>query len=676
MQLRTNPFKTLGAKLFYMMSALTLLTVAGLTWMTSSTFRDFLTKQTQESTLLQAESAASEVSGVIDNWTGQLAVALPTLRGIEKQSPAIAAFVQSNADFVGLQMFLANSADGKDIEDLGSAFTRNTSDPRFEDRVPAKVAESILSRTRSWLTSRASKSSPRLLLQNLAPVTKLPLTNLAVRFEVSGSQQHIWAVLTVWQTKILAALPKSRYIEGFIIDRGGRVFSSPVLTDMLDGTGLTSPLTRAAQAGRSPAGFQDEFTGRGGKSWVGAFARISKHDGISVIIQRDAEQANLVIKQNLFNSLLVSIFFMLIAVMVALVGASGITKSLREVSTATTRIAAGDFTYRITPRSNDEVAALGQSVNAMSERILDLLRSQVDKARFEKELETAKTVQSTLFPKQDITTKSLKVSGHYQPASECGGDLWGHFPVRDNVELVFIADAMGHGAPAALITAMAYSTCMTLADVLKDTPHLTDGPSKILERLNRIIHDAVRGQISMTFFIAVIDFKSGEMTCANAGHNFPIIVPANENDTRGGKPTKSIQKISKLNPITLSIKGTPLGMDPASKYVEKKFKIEPGDKIFMFTDGLIECSAPDGSVWGRKTLIEELLKLAPTANAMELKDRILDSAFRFFAGRPIADDVTVVVAEIDAQWTPGIKESPNVEGGMGRKFKVNLPSTG
>jgi len=657
------------------MSFLTLAAVAGIAWQSTSTFREHLTKEIEEATLQQAEASAADVSNTIDNWIAQIAVTLPTLRTVGNQSNdnSLQNFVQSNGEFVALQLFVIEGSDPKTLAAAGSALTTNMQDSRFEDRDAKGVLQQIPARTRSWLASRVGSTQSRTMLQNLSPATKLPMASLAIRFDVAGSKQSLWAVLTVWQTRLLNALPKSRFVESTVIDRSGRVFSSPVLREMLESGRLgDSPLVKSALAGRSPSGFENEFTGRGGKSWLGAYVRIPKHDGISLIVQRDAEQAYLVIRRNILESVLWACLFVLAAIATAFLGSSTITRSLREVTTATKRIASGDFSFRISPKSRDEVAVLSHSVNAMSSRITELLRSQVDKARFEKELETARTVQSTLFPKQDVVSGALTVSGHYQPASECGGDLWGHFRVREGVELVFIADAMGHGAPAALITAMAYSTCMTMADVLRDTPMASDSPSRLLERLNRIIFEAVRGQISMTFFVAVIDFRTGEMTCANAGHNFPVLIPKNESDTRGGKATKAIQKISKLRPLTLAVTGMPLGMGLNETYKEKKFRIEPGDKLILFTDGLIECTDSKGTAWGHSTMMQEILQFAPTCTPVELRDRILDRAFTFFSGHPIADDVTVVAAEIDPNWKPSERTSDGTPSDK-KQFKVSLP---
>jgi serine phosphatase RsbU (regulator of sigma subunit) len=482
-------------------------------------------------------------------------------------------------------------------------------------------------------------------IDSIAKSTDLPLMMMAARFDVSDSKAVIWAVLTTWQSNIIKAMPSSPDMQIVLVDSKGKTVSSQILPDMLKRKHFEGdPLIKAALKGASPSGFQDEYKVQG-KRRLGAFFRLPQYD-VAVLVQKDAERAYIAMRRNLLSTLLWASLFILFSVMFAYVGARGITKSLREVTYATSRIASGDFEYRIQPHTRDEVAQLGLAVNAMSTKIVELLSTQVEKARFEKELETAKMVQQTFFPKVDIKTSNLTAYGFYTPASECGGDLWGHFPIDDGIDFLFIADAMGHGAPAALVTAMAYSTTMTIADIVKDRSGHEDSPAKILDRLNRIIYEAVRGQISMTFFASVIDTRTGTLTYANAGHNFPLLVPADRSDDRLGRKGK---KKDDALPLSLKLMGTPLGMDPKSVYKEQSIALRPGDKLFYFTDGLIECTSPDGRVWGRKYLVESIAD-AWDRSGEDMKDEIIGKAFQFFGSKPLADDVTVVVAELGKSW--------------------------
>jgi serine phosphatase RsbU (regulator of sigma subunit) len=333
--------------------------------------------------------------------------------------------------------------------------------------------------------------------------------------------------------------------------------------------------------------------------------------------------------------------------MVSYLSAGSITKNLRELVAATKRIASGDFGVRLQPASRDEVAALGHSVNNMASRIQTLMSTEVEKARFEKELETARMVQSTFFPKTDVSKTNLSVTGSYQPATECGGDLWGHYTVRENVELIFIADAMGHGAPAALVTAIAYAVCQSVSTMLQEKAPIDPSPAILLKRLNKIIYDAVAGKISMTFFAAIFDFNTGKITFANAGHNFPFILSPDKSDPRLGRSAKNMGHPT--GAITLTLQGNPLGVEPDSEFKEKSIDLKAGDKLVFFTDGLIENSPKGHEPLGRKLLIETACQLG-LENIDIVRQQIQEKGASIFGTQNLSDDVTIVVAEINKTW--------------------------
>jgi hypothetical protein len=126
-----------------------------------------------------------------------------------------------------------------------------------------------------------------------------------------------------------------------------------------------------------------------------------------------------------------------------------------------------------------------------------------------------------------------------------------------------------------------------------------------------------------------------------------------------GKVSKALLKAGGVQPISLKVMGTPLGIDPASVFKEQVFELKPGDKLFYFTDGLIECLSPKGEQWGRKHLLNEVGQ-GGAMNPQQLCDDIVKKAFAFFGGVPLADDITVVVAEIGKSWQKSARTAPAV----------------
>ncbi len=659
--LKIAGLKSLGAKLFYLMTVMVLITVAGNSWQFFRTYKTDLLEQLQDSLQSQAERAKDQIETLIETWRAQVSVALPTLRTQghddgKSGNLALQRFVNSNVDFVAIHLISAASATSTDFNLVGEAFTSRINDKNFEDREARLVNDQLRTVIPEWLKTQAPSLKGKVAVESLAKQVKLPLVTTAIRFDIANSSEVLWAVLTAWQTGINKALSKSAFLKSSLIDRGGRIFASLDPAEVIKRPTLASKqLLKSAIASNKPSGFEQIYRDNKNKEKVGAYAKLQKYPLI-LVIEQDANAATQTVRRTLISTSLWASLFVLLAIMLSFLGSSQITKGLRAVTDATTKIAAGDFKHKVATGSQDEVGALASAVNHMSFQIENLLKSQVAQAQVEKDLETAKTVQNTFFPDGDIRQNHIKATGFYKPATQCGGDLWGHFPIEDGIDFIFIADAMGHGVAAALVTAMAYSITMSIADIVKHDPSFRDSPGIVLERLNRVIYEAVEGKISMTFFASVIDTRRGIMTYANAGHNFPVICPVSATDSRLGKPSKSQNMGGLIQPISLKLMGTPLGMDSTSQYKERTIELAPGDKIFYFTDGLIECTSPSGEMMGRKQM---LIDVATFANLPpeEMKNSIIDKAFAFYAGTPQADDITLVVAEISKDWSPNITTS-------------------
>src|SRR5690606_22171795 len=131
-------------------------------------------------------------------------------------------------------------------------------------------------------------------------------------------------------------------------------------------------------------------------------------------------------------------------------------------------------------------------------------------------------------------------------------------------------------------------------------------PGKALEILNKAIHETAKSRILMTFFLAAIDQKTGEMIYANASHESPYIVRARKD----GKP------ISKkdLEPL-VEANGPRLGDKRSSVYKESKTQLLKGDTIVFYTDGIIDVKNPAGKVWGERGFIKSICDSANNAQA-------------------------------------------------------------
>jgi len=272
----------------------------------------------------------------------------------------------------------------------------------------------------------------------------------------------------------------------------------------------------------------------------------------------------------------------------------------------------------------------------MAREITKLLTQMIEKARMEKELETAQMVQEHFFPKDHITRGPITMSSYFKPASECGGDWWGHIDYKDTHQIICVGDATGHGVPAALVTAVAYSMCTTFEGILKEADFREGiSPKRMIENFNKMYCECFRGDIFMTFFILIVELKTGKTVFANAGHNFPHVMRA-PSDPEG-----------KMEMKTLVARGEPLGSNLDAEFEEAEFELQNGDKIVLYTDGIFECTSDGEKQWGKRKF-QKSLKTHAFLKVDEMKNNVVKDAFDFFGEQPIDDDVTFIVVDWNA----------------------------
>jgi hypothetical protein len=145
---------------------------------------------------------------------------------------------------------------------------------------------------------------------------------------------------------------------------------------------------------------------------------------------------------------------------------------------------------------------------------------------------------------------------------------------------------------------------------------------------------------------------------ANAGHNFPFILTGDKDDLRLSKQAKKSAKNAQTLPITLTLQGTPLGVERGIDFKEKSIDIKAGDKIFFFTDGLIENYANGKPPLGRKALIDSACMIGHL-DTNQIKMKTLEMAKNTFGTQNLQDDVTIVVAEVSKSWVKTPRQEPS-----------------
>ena len=257
-----------------------------------------------------------------------------------------------------------------------------------------------------------------------------------------------------------------------------------------------------------------------------------------------------------------------------------------------------------------ELVNFARTFRKMAEQII-LRRTQHD------EMASAASIQRAMLPPplpQGSCAGRVALHAVMRPAREIGGDFYDFFQIGDNRLGIVIGDVSGKGVPASLFMAI---TRTVIRLVARQDDDLAIG----IGRANALLSAENDSAMFVTLIYGVLDFTSGVLTYCNCGHNPPLVI-------RGDGAREK-----------LTLTGLPLGVMPDAEYATRATVLAPGDRLFLYTDGVTEASTADGAEFGEGRLeaaIDEL-RHAPTRNMVEDVVQHVDA---FASGAPQADDIT------------------------------------
>jgi sigma-B regulation protein RsbU (phosphoserine phosphatase) len=236
-----------------------------------------------------------------------------------------------------------------------------------------------------------------------------------------------------------------------------------------------------------------------------------------------------------------------------------------------------------------------------------------------KELGQAAEIQRGLLPTQAPETKGFEIAGQNQPCRTVGGDYFDYIPYPDGRVAMIVADVAGKGMPASLLM----SSLQARVQVVFEEP---DDLAAKVTKLNRIVKSNCPGNRFITFFICVLDPATGEVAYCNAGHNPPLLV--RRDGTMESLPSG----------------GLILGILPMATYTEGQCRLDPGDTVVLFSDGVTEAAPPSGDGDFGEERLADVIRQNTSEPVTNVVQAVFDEVVRFTAGAPAADDITVVVA--------------------------------
>lgn len=315
------------------------------------------------------------------------------------------------------------------------------------------------------------------------------------------------------------------------------------------------------------------------------------------------------------------------AVMLAVVLAIGVwvVRPVGRLAAAVGRLSVTNLDARVEGiRARDEIGRLADAYNAMLDRLRHhvraLTRETAARQAVEAELRVARDIQLSLLPREFPSGDGFRVHGVSAPARYVGGDFFDVFLAEPGLLTLVVADVSGKGIPAAMFMAVARTMIRDLASAGERSP------AAILGRANELLLRSNSESMFVTLFMAQYQTGCGRLRYANAGHPRPIVT-----DVAG--------KTLSFGEVT----GTVVGALEGESYQEREGVLTPGQRIVIYTDGVLEARAPGGEFYGEQRF-HAWLRGQGGASVRELCEAGVREVDAFQpSGR--ADDITMLALE-------------------------------
>ena len=286
-----------------------------------------------------------------------------------------------------------------------------------------------------------------------------------------------------------------------------------------------------------------------------------------------------------------------------------------------------------TIKNTDEIGQLADAIDRMELQVHDyvshLTRVTAEKERISTELSLAARIQMDMIPSVFPAfpeRKDFDIYASVEPAREIGGDFYNFFLIDETHLCAIIADVSGKGVPAALFM-------MASTIVLVDNARMGKSPAEILKSANEAICATNREEMFVTVWLGILDLETGKLTTANAGHEYPYLK----------QPGGAYKMVS--DPHSFVVGGL-----EGIVYRNYEIMMEPGARLFVYTDGVVEATDKDEVLFGTERLLNALNK-EPDAEPEKLLANVKESVDRFVADAEQFDDMTMLCLEYNGPAT-------------------------
>ncbi|MEZ5416404.1 MAG: PP2C family protein-serine/threonine phosphatase [Vicinamibacterales bacterium] len=295
----------------------------------------------------------------------------------------------------------------------------------------------------------------------------------------------------------------------------------------------------------------------------------------------------------------------------------GVLKLFRGLTVFGVPIVIPPFFFRIGVPTFDFQPGTNWLIAAFALMNLIVLLEVFDRLSLKRDLEVAREIQLAMLPDGTWAAPGVEASGLTRPANTVGGDFYDILPRPDGRVIVALGDVAGKASPAALLMALFLAMLRTLVD-----EHLA--PAELVRRLNIQVSKHAPPSRFITLFLGLFDPVTGDLEFVNAGQTPPLLLRA------GG----SLER--------LSTGGVALAMFEGSTYESGHARLDPGDALIMYSDGITEAESPAGQMFDESGL-EAAVRATPGVAAAVLSRAVFRAVDDYRHGERLADDLTVLV---------------------------------
>jgi len=324
-----------------------------------------------------------------------------------------------------------------------------------------------------------------------------------------------------------------------------------------------------------------------------------------------------------------TIVIVILAAAGALFVASRVVKPLEHMTRRINSLGGEDIAFEMedTYKTGDEIEILAESFAALSSKTRDYIKQiteiTAEKERIGTELALATRIQADMLPNiypAFPERPEFDIYASMDPAREVGGDFYDFFLVDDDHLCMLIADVSGKGVPAALFM-------MASRIILASNAKQGMTPAEILMKTNEAICQNNREEMFVTVWLGILEISTGKLTAANAGHEYPVLM------SKSGK----FELVKDKHGFVIG------GLDGA-KYKQYELSLDPGSKLFLYTDGVPEATNGENELFGTERMLAALNENSG-ASPEELLNNVRRAVDGFVKDAEQFDDLTMLGLE-------------------------------